>query len=263
MCLGTRYILGVQTLIDVDRGINFVHDLACITFKVVTKQTFTLFLWGWLPSHGMQLYLATAKNAVHKSMSSGLGWRICAALGAGLFLVAIVAFWPTQSTPPDELGQGEETSGKHFSIQLHDVPRALPAFSFSDKEKNSVQLPNFIGKFVLLNLWATWCAPCIKELPALDQLEQILGGPDFVVVALNLDRGGLLEVNPFWTRTGLSNLDIYLDPTMSAGQTLSARGLPTTLLVNRNGFEIARLEGPAEWDSAEAISYFRTLISAQ
>jgi len=210
----------------------------------------------------MQLYLATAKNAVHKSMSSGLGWRVFAALGAGLFLIAIVAFWPTQSTPPGQLGQDKESTQRDFSLELHDVPRALPAFTFSDKDTNSVQLHSFIGKFVILNLWATWCAPCIKELPALDRLEQILGGPDFEVIALNLDRGGLLDVNPFWTRTGLSNLDIYLDPTMSAGQTLSARGLPTTLLVNRNGLEIARLEGPAEWDSAEAISYFRTLIAA-
>ena len=207
----------------------------------------------------MQLYLATAKNAVHKSMSSGLSWRIFAALGVSLVLIAIVAFWPTQSTPPDELGQGEESTEKRFSLQLHDVPRVLPAFTFSDEDTNSVELPSFAGRFVILNLWATWCAPCIKELPALDRLEQTLGGPDFVVIALNLDRGGLLEVNPFWTQTGLSNLDIYLDPTMSAGQTLSARGLPTTLLVNRNGLEIARLEGPAEWDSTEAISYFRTL----
>ena len=210
----------------------------------------------------MQLYLATAKNAVHKSMSSGLVWRIFAALGAGLFLIAIVAFWSTQSTPPGQLGQGEESTQRNFSLELHDVPRALPAFTFFDKDKNSAQLHSFIGKFVILNLWATWCAPCIKELPALDRLEQILGGRDFEVIALNLDRGGLLDVNPFWTRIGLSNLDIYLDPTMSAGQTLSARGVPTTLLVNRDGFEIARLEGPAEWDSAEAISYFRTLIAA-
>ena len=210
----------------------------------------------------MQLYLATAKNAVHKSMSSGLVWRIFAALGAGLFLIAIVAFWPTQSAPPGQLGQGEVSTQRDFSLELHDVPRALPAFTFSDEDKNSVQLHSFIGKFVILNLWATWCAPCIKELPALDRLDQILGGPDFEVIALSLDRGGLLDVNPFWTRTGLSNLDIYLDPTMSAGQTLTARGLPTTLLVNKNGLEIARLEGPAEWDSAEAVSYFRTLIAA-
>ena len=195
-------------------------------------------------------------------MSSGLSWRIFAALGVGLFLIAIVAFWPTQSTPPDELGQVEKSTQKHFSLELHDVPRALPAFTFSDKDTNSIQLSSFAGKFLILNLWATWCAPCIKELPSLDRLEQILGGPDFEVIALNLDRGGLLEVNPFWTRTGLSNLDIYLDPNMSAGQTLSARGLPTTLLVNRDGLEISRLEGPAEWDSAEAISYFRTLIAA-
>ena len=159
----------------------------------------------------------------------------------------------------------------YFTISL-----IIISFLYAD-QKRDMMLPDMLIKLIdgeqtrlsslledgplLVEFWATWCAPCIKELPALDRLEQTLGGPDFVVIALNLDRGGLLEVNPFWTQTGLSNLDIYLDPTMSAGQTLSARGLPTTLLVDRNGLEIARLEGPAEWDSTEAISYFRTLIA--
>ena len=209
----------------------------------------------------MQLYLATAKNAVHKSMSSGLSWRIVAALGVGLSIIVILALWPTQSTPPKALGQGEQAPPKLFTLQLHDVPRTVPTFTFSDRDANPVQLSSFAGRFVVLNLWATWCTPCIKELPALDRLQKTLGGPDFMVLALSLDRGGLLDVNSFWIRTGLSDLDIYLDPTMSVGQTLSARGLPTTLLVNRDGMEIARLEGPVEWDSTEAIAYFRALIA--
>ena len=209
----------------------------------------------------MQLYLATAKNAAHKSMSSGLSWRIVAALGVGLSIIVILALWPTQSTPPKALGQGEQAPPKLFTLQLHDVPRTVPTFTFSDRDANPVQLSSFAGRFVVLNLWATWCTPCIKELPALDRLQKTLGGPDFMVLALSLDRGGLLDVNSFWIRTGLSDLDIYLDPTMSVGQTLSARGLPTTLLLNRDGMEIARLEGPAEWDSTEVIAYFRALTA--
>ena len=173
--------------------------------------------------------------------------------------MAILAFWLTQSTPPNALGQGEQAPPKVLQLELHDAPRTIPTFTFSDRDTNPVELVSFVNRVVLLNLWATWCAPCIQELPALDRLQQALGSKDFVVLALSLDRGGLTEVEPFWTRMGLTHLDIYLDPTMSEGQTLSTRGLPTTLLINRNGLEMARIEGPAEWDSEEAIAYLRTL----
>ena len=211
----------------------------------------------------MQLYLATAENTVCKFMSSNLSWRIAATLGAGLSIVAILVFWLTQSTPPNTVGQSEQEPPKILPLELHDAPRTIPAFTFSDRDTNSVELVTFVNRVVLLNLWATWCAPCIQELPALDRLQQALGSNDFVVIALSLDRGGLTAVDPFWTQMGLTHLDIYLDPTMSAGQTLSTRGLPTTLLINRNGLEIARIEGPAEWDSEQAIAYLQTLVATQ
>ena len=210
----------------------------------------------------MQLYLATAKMRYTRYMSSNLSWRTAAALGSAISITAIVAFWLTQSTPPEAPGQAALTPSKGFSLELHDTARAVPPLTITDRDGNSVELVNFMDKVVLLNLWATWCAPCVRELPALDRLQKAMEGSDLVIVALSVDRWGLADVNPFWARTKLAHLEIYIDPTMGAGQVVGARGLPTTLLINRNGMEIARLEGPAEWDSEEIIAYLTILAAA-
>ena len=98
-------------------------------------------------------------------------------------------------------------------------------------------------------------------MPALDQLQASLPEASLTIITLSLDRGGLAEIEPFWEKTKLMSLKMYFDTTMSAGQTLSARGLPTTLLINREGREVARIEGPAEWASPEAIGYFGELAA--
>jgi len=97
-------------------------------------------------------------------------------------------------------------------------------------------------------------------MPALDQLQASLPETSLTIIALSLDRGGLVDIAPFWEKTKLTSLKVYFDTTMSAGQTLSARGLPTTLLLNRKGEEVARIEGPVEWASPEAIGYFREIM---
>lgn len=94
-------------------------------------------------------------------------------------------------------------------------------------------------------------------MPALDQLQASLPEASLSIITLSLDRGGLAEIGPFWEKTELTSLKIYFDTTMNAGQTLGARGLPTTLLINSEGLEEARIEGPAEWASPEVIKYFR------
>ena len=192
-------------------------------------------------------------------MSSKVNWRLIAAFGAAFSAVAIVTFWLSQSSPPGSMDKTEKVSDATFPPKLHTTPRTIPAIRFIDKKDNSVELANFKGRMVLLNLWATWCVPCIQELPALDRLQQAMASTNFVVVALSLDRGGLSEVGPFWSRAGLRHLPIYMDPSMTAGQTLGVRGLPTTLLIDQKGFEIARHEGPAEWDSEESISQLKNL----
>lgn len=135
--------------------------------------------------------------------------------------------------------------------------KAVPELPFLDGEGRRVDLSEFKDRLVLLNLWATWCAPCVKEMPALDRLQAQLGGPGFQVVALSVDRGGKDQVQPFYQRTGVKNLALYLDPSSASMQTLKLRGLPTTLLVDQEGRELGRIEGAVEWDSPEVIAFLR------
>ena len=146
---------------------------------------------------------------------------------------------------------------------VHESPRPAPEIQFENGQGEAISLAGFRGKFVLLNIWATWCAPCRREMPTLDQLQAELGGPDFAVVALSIDRKGLPAVQEFYAELGLETLAIYLDETGAAQRALSVFGLPTTLLLDRDGNEIGRLLGPAEWDSPEMVSFFRGYVERQ
>ena len=176
-----------------------------------------------------------------------------------VFIAAIVAFWVTQSSPTGNFTQSEQSAAALPELHWHPSPIEVPPVTFKDEDSQDISLSHFLGTPVLLNLWATWCAPCIAEMPALDQLQASLPEASLTIITLSLDRGGLAEIEPFWEKTKLMSLKMYFDTTMSAGQTLSARGLPTTLLINREGREVARIEGPAEWASPEAIGYFGEL----
>ena len=145
-------------------------------------------------------------------------------------------------------------------IILRDSPKQLPAIQFVDGEGRSRSLAGFRGKTVLLNIWATWCVPCRKEMPALDRLEAALGGADFQVVPLSIDRGGMDVVRKFFAEIGIKKLGMFLDSSGEASRKLSVVGLPTTLVVDRNGGEIGRLIGPAEWDEPENIQFMRCVI---
>jgi thiol-disulfide isomerase/thioredoxin len=141
-----------------------------------------------------------------------------------------------------------------------DAPQPVPALSFIGKDGERVELADFKGKVVLLNLWATWCAPCVKEMPSLDALQARLGGTGFEVVALSLDRGGRTVVEPFLAKLGVRNLTMYLDPQSTAMSAFKPRGLPTTMLIDREGYEVGRLEGDAEWNSDEAVKLLEHFI---
>lgn len=116
------------------------------------------------------------------------------------------------------------------------------------------------GKPAVVNLWATWCAPCVKELPALANLQKLLGD-DAAVVTLSVDRGGAYAVGAFFAKTGIEGLKTLVDPRAESLQTLQARGLPTTILVDAQGREVARYEGPAEWDSAEVAAEVKARLN--
>jgi thiol-disulfide isomerase/thioredoxin len=142
-------------------------------------------------------------------------------------------------------------------------PTPAPALSFEDAQGEQLSLEDFRGKVVVLNLWATWCAPCRHEMPSLDRLQATQGGDDLQVVALSLDRGGLQQVEDFYQEIGVQHLGIYRDPTGAAGRELGALGLPTTVVIDPDGREVGRLLGPAEWDSAEALALLRSLIEPE
>jgi len=144
-----------------------------------------------------------------------------------------------------------------FSFNTHETPRELPEVSFTDGEGRAMNLSAFKGKVILLNIWATWCGPCRQEMPTLDRLEAKLGGPDFQVVALSIDQGGVPVVKEFYEELGLENLGIYIDDRMRAPAQLGVVGIPGTLLIDREGREIGRKLGPAEWDSEEVLAEIR------
>ena len=146
-------------------------------------------------------------------------------------------------------------------MPLHETPREMLSMPFVDGDGRDLTLADFRGRVVLLNVWATWCAPCREEMPTLDRLQAKLGGDDFHVLPLSIDRAGLGPVLRFYDETGILHLGQYLAEDIRAMRALAVIGLPTTLLIDRQGLERGRLMGPAEWDSAEAIAQFQTIIA--
>jgi len=142
--------------------------------------------------------------------------------------------------------------GAMAAFVVKPAPLKIPDFAFTDADGAAKSLADFSGKVVLLNIWATWCVPCREEMPMLDELQRELGGEDFTVLAVNIDKGGPDKARDFLKETGATNLALYTDPSGKLFATLKAVGMPTTLLIDREGREIGRLVGPADWASPEA-----------
>jgi len=134
-----------------------------------------------------------------------------------------------------------------------DPPRPAPELSFAARDGSPMRLADFRGHWLLVNLWATWCAPCVREMPSLDRLQATLADR-LTILAVSQDRGGASVVASFLEPLGLASLHIYLDPKGALGQGLGARGLPTTFLLDDEGRVRAQLEGAAEWDSPEMLA---------
>ena len=142
--------------------------------------------------------------------------------------------------------------GAMAGFLVRPTPLDLPEISFISEAGESLTMKDWRGKVVLLNLWATWCAPCRKEMPDLDQLKADLGGDNFDVVAINIDRGNLEKPRKFMDEIKLKHLALYGNNSGRLAPKLRAVGLPTTIIISRTGKELGRLFGPAEWASDEA-----------
>lgn len=135
--------------------------------------------------------------------------------------------------------------------------KKLPDLRFVDGAGAPRSLADFRGRVILLNLWATWCVPCRDEMPALDRLQEALGGPQFEVVALSLDQGGIADVKRFYEQLKLRALKIYVDSNGDALGKLGSVGIPLTLLVDGEGREVWRVVGPREWDQPAEVDRIR------
>ncbi len=159
----------------------------------------------------------------------------------------------------DSSGSAHANTGALETLLVHDEPKPVPAFEFVDDDGQTRTLEDWRGKVVLVNIWATWCPPCVKEMPALNRLQGIVGEDDFAVLPISIDRGGLKQPRAFLEEIEADNLPVLLDETARLNFTLQALGLPATVIIDRQGREIARMIGPAEWDDQEAVAFIRSV----
>lgn len=159
---------------------------------------------------------------------------------------------------PGDFGRGLGESA--FALQVLGKPRPMPALAFADARGHPLTLASFRGRVVLLNIWATWCVPCRKEMPALDRLAGRLGGKGFVVLPLSIDHGGVPAVERFYRRLGLKRLGIYVDSSPNLAGALALPGVPTSFLVDAEGREVAHKIGPAAWDGPQMMALIRRYL---
>lgn len=138
-------------------------------------------------------------------------------------------------------------------------PQPAPEISFTTLDGKAVTLADFHGKPIILNLWATWCQPCLKEMPSLAKVPGTLGD-GVVLLAVSQDRGGAKVVEPFVAKLGLGTLKYYLDPKSTVGHAFEVRGLPTTIVIDGKGQVLGRVEGAADWDSGKLLGILKKLI---
>jgi thiol-disulfide isomerase/thioredoxin len=154
--------------------------------------------------------------------------------------------------------------GEVAALTMASAPLRLPDLAFEDADGKPRKLSDWRGRTVLVNLWATWCVPCRREMPALDSLQTKLGGPNFEVVAVNIDTRDPEKPKNFLKDANLTRLDFFSDPKAKVFQDLKAvgraLGMPTSVLVDGQGCEIATIAGPAEWGSDDAVKLITAAV---
>ena len=177
---------------------------------------------------------------------------------AGLLAIWGAMALPSNSTADDGPPRFDGTIGQFTLIK---PLRPAPQVPLLDAKDKAVTLAKFKGKVVLVNFWATWCGPCVREMPALDALQARFAGKPFVIVAVSLDRLGFKKITPFLERIRVSRLTILLDRNRKLYRKVGGQGLPTTLLLDHEGRVRGYLEGPAEWDGKEAAALVQYYIN--
>jgi thiol-disulfide isomerase/thioredoxin len=190
----------------------------------------------------------------------------------GMGAIAVYGPWGTGNSAARECAAAKSVAqrlaplarGEVAAVTVASDPKPLPELGFLGPDGAVRTLSSFKGRTVLLNLWATWCAPCRQEMPALDRLQAELGGADFEVLAINIDTRNLTRPKAWLEETGVRRLAYYADPEAKVFQDLrrvgKAVGMPTTLLIDPGGCELALLSGPADWASGDALKLVRAAL---
>ena len=201
-----------------------------------------------------------------------------AQIAAGLVILAAITGYylyeasgrkagPAETAPAAAVAPAGEglskalATGSLAAFLIHPEPKPLPDLAFQDGAGKPLKLSDWKGKVVLVNLWATWCAPCRKEMPDLSKLQAELGSDQFEVLAISVDRKGAEASAAFLKETGADNLKLYVEPSTKIVGEIRSAGLPATLLIDREGRELGRLLGPADWASPEAQALVKAAIA--
>jgi thiol-disulfide isomerase/thioredoxin len=151
--------------------------------------------------------------------------------------------------------------GDMRKLIVHETPVAAPDIPFTDRDGNSTTLAASNGRYRVVNFWATWCAPCRHEMPTLDALQRDRGGPDLEVIVIATGRNTLESIDDFLAEAEITSLTTWLDPKSRLAAAMNVPGLPVTVILDRDGDEVARLLGGADWNSPDANAILDTLIA--
>ena len=217
---GAGDVLDVEPLVEADRGINLRHQRSGVACEVSAPQRAT----------ALDLFR-------HDPLLEPLGAGMRRTLRLIVLFAALVATSARADAPI-------ETA----------APQPLPPLTFETLDGQPASLADFAGKVVVLNLWATWCAPCREEMPSLDRLQAQFADRDLIVLTLSVDRAGPERVQKFLDEIGVKQVHVYRDPKAAATRAVRVPGLPATILVNRKGEEVGRVLGIAQWDGPPAVA---------
>lgn len=180
------------------------------------------------------------------ALVGGIAFAAAATLGATPALASASALDPGLAV------------GQMAALAIHDAPVPVPQVPFTTADGTETTLAGFQGEALLVNFWATWCAPCLKEMPSIDALAGLMNAAEtpvpFRVVAISLDRGGPGRPQAFLEKIAAKHLALYTEPTMRIAREMQAHGLPVTMLIDADGRELARLTGHTDWASDEAVA---------
>ena len=182
---------------------------------------------------------------------------------ACLYAAALTGATPALALSPEARATVEAArAGEMEKLVVHDAPKDRLETPFADADGAQATVADWEGKVVVLNFWATWCPPCLKEMPSLDRLAAERSGEDFAVLAISTDRGDAEKPARWFAENGIEHLAMLHDARMALAREAAILGQPTTLILDRQGREVARYQGEAEWDSADAWAVIEAVIAA-